>query len=278
MTSIIEAEGLLALLEEGADVVLLDVRFAPGEPSRRDRFDAGHLPGAHFVDLPTQLQSPADGIRGARPLPTAEAIQSLVELWGIHPDSTVVVYSDDTHAAAARAWFVLRWAGIADVRFLNGGLRAWIDAGGDLSAEKPVTGGGTAVIDRTGHLTVIDADAVADHVTRGLPLLDARKAAAFAGHPDDERSGHIPGAVSAPSGALLAPDGRLRPLEDLREHYAALSVSSDGPVALYCGGGVAAAFGTLILRELGHDARLFVGSFSAWSADPDRPVQGRATP
>lgn len=271
-SSIIEAHDLRSLLDSDTHVVLLDVRFAPGEPSRHDRYVAGHLPGAHYVDLPTQLQSPADGVRGARPLPSIDTLRELVELWGIHPNSTVVVYSDDTHAAAARAWFVLRWAGIPDVRFLNGGLSAWIDAGGDVVTDEPAVGGGTVQIEKTGQLPVIDADDVWDRVTRGLPVLDARKPAAFAGDVNDQRSGHIPRAISAPSSALLGPDGRLLPKSELRDRYAAMSVEPDQQVALYCGGGVAATFGALVLSELGYQPEVFIGSFSAWAADPSRPV------
>ncbi|MFI7166315.1 sulfurtransferase [Rhodococcus erythropolis] len=272
-SSIIEARDLLSLLGSNTHVVLLDVRFAPGEPSRRDRYVAGHLPGAHYVDLPTELQSPADGVRGARPLPAIDTLRELVHLWGIHPNSTVVVYSDDTHSAAARAWFVLRWAGIPDVRFLNGGLSAWIDAGGDVATDEPAVGGGTVQIEKTGHLPVIDADDIWNRVKRGVPVLDARTPAAFAGDLNDQRSGHIPGTISAPSSALLGSDGRLLPKSELRDRFAALSIERDQHVALYCGGGVAASFAALALSELGYQPELFVGSFSAWAADPNRPVE-----
>ncbi len=270
MNQIIDTATLQALLDAGRHVVLLDVRFAPGAPSLRPAYEQGHIPGAHFVDLPSQLQGPGGGTAGARPLPARAALQQQVELWGVRDDSVVVVYADGTAGAAARAWFVLADAGVPEVRYLDGGLAAWRDAGGALSTDEPTTGGGTFVLpEGFPGLPKLDADGL-QALLGTSPVLDARKRTAYEGD-GGERSGHIPGALSLPAGALLE-QGRLRPAGDLRALLAGYGVREGGTVGLYCGGGVAAALETLVLRELGIDARLFVGSFSAWAADPDRPV------
>ena len=102
-SSIISASEALALAGGGRPVVFLDVRFAPGNKDFRPDYDAAHIPGAHFVDLATQLQGPGKGTAGQRPLPDAADLQANIARWGISADSVVVVYGKSTHAAAARA-------------------------------------------------------------------------------------------------------------------------------------------------------------------------------
>jgi len=271
---IITATDALALAESGRPVTFLDVRSLPGSPSLRPEYETAHIPGAHFVELTTQLQSEPTGFSGNRPLPTREDLQVNLQRWGVRADSAVVVYSNGTHGASARAWFVLTWAGLNDVRYLDGGLPAWQAAGGPVSAEDPEEGGGTATVNEVGHLPVIDADGVQALLDSGSVVIDARKASKYRGDEvDDEGNrGHIPRAVSVPAGSLLAKDGTIRPAADLRERFAELGVPAAEAVGVYCGGGVAAALETLILTELGFDPRLFVGSFSAWASDPARPI------
>ena len=102
-SSIIAAEEAIALVRKGEAVVFLDVRFAPGKADLKRGYEEAHITGAHFVDLPTQLQGKGGGIAGARPLPSVEQLQSDITGWGISSYSKVIVYSDDTPAAAARA-------------------------------------------------------------------------------------------------------------------------------------------------------------------------------
>ncbi|NKX87730.1 sulfurtransferase [Nocardia coubleae] len=116
-----------------ARLVLLDVRTA-GE---RANYQREHLPGAQFADVDADLSGTPTADSGARPLPDAEALTEALRRWGIHDDSTVVVYDDARSVAAARAWWVLRWAGLTDVRILDGGRRAWQAAGGRLTSDRP---------------------------------------------------------------------------------------------------------------------------------------------
>jgi thiosulfate/3-mercaptopyruvate sulfurtransferase len=271
MTALITA---VELRERLGSVVLVDVQWnltATGGPPGRDLYEAGHLPGAHHVDLDAELSGPP-GPGGRHPLPTAHAVQEALRRCGADDGSTVVVYDQGPGQAAARAWWVLCWAGAGRVLVLDGGLAAWRAAGGEVSTEAPPPGAG-AFVARPGAMPVLDAEGAAEVARLGV-LLDARAAERFAGEvePIDPVAGHIPGAVSAPVSGTTGPDGRLLPHHDLRERYAALGVRPGTPVGAYCGSGVTAAQHVLALHEIGVETPLYVGSWSHWVTDPSRPV------
>ncbi|MFD8246396.1 sulfurtransferase [Nocardia sp. NPDC059691] len=247
---------------------LLDVRWALGDPDGPQHYLAGHVPGAVFVDLETELAAPPSPARGRHPLPEPAQLEKCARSWGLCEGDPVVVYDATGGMAAARAWWLLRWAGVADVRILDGGLPAWIDAGGSVAtgAEPDPEPGDVEV--RPGHLPVIDADAAARW--EGV-LLDARAGERFRGdvEPVDPRAGHIPGALSAPTADNLDADGRFRAVAELRDRFADFG---SGPVAVYCGSGVTAAHQVAALAIAGVEAALYPGSWSQWSNDPKRPV------
>jgi thiosulfate/3-mercaptopyruvate sulfurtransferase len=274
---IITAADAVALAASGKPIVFLDVRFAPGKKDFRPDYDAAHIPGAHFVDLGTQLQGEGKGIEGQRPLPDSASLQANIERWGISAESVVVVYSKGTHAAAARAWFVLKWAGVPNVRYLDGGLDAWQAAGGSVSDQPASEGGGTFKIAETGHLATLSADEIAAYLDAGTPVFDARETAGYLGD-RTPRSGHIPGAIGLPSKSLLDADGRLLDRDSALAVLSEHGVKPGDRIGVYCGGGVAAALSALALKQLDIDAQLFVGSFSAWAADPARPVAQGPSP
>ena len=140
----------------GRRTVLLDVRWALGDPHGREHYLAEHLPGAVFVDLATELAGPADPSRGRHPLPSLEQFQASARSWGIRSGDVVVAYDDSGNLAAARLWWMLRNAGIADVYLLDGGLAAWRDAGFAVeSGERQAEPGDVELAD--GAMPVIDA-------------------------------------------------------------------------------------------------------------------------
>ena len=259
--------------------VLLDVRWALGDPHGHDHYLAGHLPGAVFVDLETELAAPGSAGEGRHPLPWLQALQSAARRWGLSDDSRVVVYDATGGLAAARAWWLLRWGGLTEVRILDGGLRAWTAAGGPLEtgAVAPAPGDVTLTGDGLPVLTADEAAALADG---GGLLLDARAGERYRGEvePVDPRAGHVPGAVSAPTTENLDADGRFRTATALTERFAALGVEPGTPVGVYCGSGVTAAHQVAALAEAGIQAALWPGSWSQWSADPARPVATGARP
>jgi thiosulfate/3-mercaptopyruvate sulfurtransferase len=268
----------------GPDVpVVIDVRYRLGGPPGRPDHDAGHIPGAVFVDLDTELAG-APGAGGRHPLPDPQQLQEVLRRAGVRGGSTVVAHDDGNGSIAARAWWLLRWAGFpADrVAVLDGGWAAWVAQGRPTTAEpsRPVAGDVTV---RPGGMPVLDADGAAALAGSGL-LLDARAGARYRGEtePVDPRAGHIPGAHNIPTADLVGSDGFWLPPEALAERFEQEG-AGDGPIAAYCGSGVTAAALVLGAERAGlrppeQPVALYVGSWSNWSADPARPVAIGAQP
>jgi thiosulfate/3-mercaptopyruvate sulfurtransferase len=267
---LIEAEQLAALLAgEDAAPVLLDVRWTLGRTDGRERYLAGHLPGAVYVDLETELAAPATPADGRHPLPDVAVLQAAARRWGVRAGWAVVAYDASGGTSAARAWWLLRWAGVTGVRLLDGGLGAWRSTGGALETGDVIPAAGDVVL-APGTLATLGADDAAALASTGV-LLDARAGERYRGEvePVDPRAGHIAGAVSAPTAENLDADGRFLGAEALRVRFAALGGRR---VGVYCGSGVTAAHEAAALATLGIDAALYPGSWSQWSADPTRAV------
>ncbi|MGN5632184.1 sulfurtransferase [Streptomyces sp. AC154] len=249
--------------------VLLDVRWQLGGPPGRPDYEAGHIPGAVYVDLDSELAGPA-GDGGRHPLPDPAEFGAVMRRAGVNRDSSVIVYDGGQGWAAARAWWLLRWTGHRDVRVLDGGLAAWT---GELSKETPVPAEGDFVPE-PGALPLLDADGAAALARSGL-LFDARAAERYRGdvEPIDRVGGHIPGAVSAPTVQNVGADGRFLPAAALAERFTGLGADGDAvDIGVYCGSGVSGAHEVLALEVAGFTAALYAGSWSQWSADETRPV------
>jgi thiosulfate/3-mercaptopyruvate sulfurtransferase len=269
MKPIITAADLANELAGPRPPVLLDIRWQHGGPHGRPVYEAGHIPGAVFVDLDAELAAPP-GAGGRHPLPDPEAFGAVMRRAGVSTDSSVVVYDGGQGWAAARAWWLLRWTGHADVRVLDGGLAAW---NGPLKTEIPEPAEGTFA-PAPGALPLLDADGAAAQARAGL-LLDARAAERYRGEvePIDRVAGHIPGAVSAPTTENVDEEGRFLPPETLAARFSKLGASESAPtVGVYCGSGVSAAHQAVALELAGFEPALYVGSWSQWSSDTSRPV------
>ena len=266
---LITASQLAAALASERPPVVLDVRWSLGGPPGHEEYLRGHVPGAVYVDLDTELAAPAAPTAGRHPLPAADDLQAGARRWGIDDGDTVVVYDGDGNLAAARAWWLLRWAGVAEVLLLDGALPAWTAAGQPLDTHDVVPAPGTVTLTPGAVPTIGPDDAGA---FEGV-LIDARAAERFRGEtePVDPRAGHIPGAVSVPTTGNLAADGRFLPAEELRARFAAAGADGTVPVAAYCGSGVTAAHEVAALSIAGIDAALYPGSWSQWS-NLDLPV------
>ncbi|MEY9989023.1 thiosulfate/3-mercaptopyruvate sulfurtransferase [Streptomyces sp. V4I8] len=269
-TTVTELRELLASDEPPA---LLDVRWALGDPHGRGHHAEGHIPGAVYVDLDTELAAPPSPRGGRHPLPSIGELQEAARRWGVRQGQHVVVYDDLGNTAAARAWWLLRYAGVSGVTLLDGALGAWRSAGLPLESGVPAEQPYGDVVLEAGGLPITDADGAARLAAEGL-LLDARAGERYRGEvePVDPRAGHIPGAVSAPTGENLAADGTFLPAGDLRERFEERGAATAGRIGVYCGSGVTAAHQIAALEIAGFAAVLFPGSWSAWSADPDRPA------
>lgn len=268
---IITREELAQLQQSAAPPALLDVRFSLGGPPGRDTYEAGHLFEAQFVDLDVDLADPP-GDRGRHPLPDPDRFAAAMRRVGVRHDRPVVVYDQADGTAAARAWWLLTHHGHDDVRVLDGGYDGWVAAGGNATAlvQSVEVGDFEAA---PGRRPVLDADEAAALARAGV-LLDARVPERFRGdvEPIDPVAGHIPGAVNAPGWANLADDGTWRSASELRERFAELGIDGATSVGAYCGSGVTAAHAVLALEIAGYDAALYPGSWSEWTADPQRPV------
>jgi thiosulfate/3-mercaptopyruvate sulfurtransferase len=269
---LINTRALAALLRSATPPTLLDVRWSLTGPPGRNAYQAGHLPGAVFVDLDTSLTGPP-GPEGRHPLPSPDALQDVLRAAGVSDSHPIVVYDAGDQWAAARTWWTLRWAGHPDVRVLDGGFAAWSTAGLQTTTEETLPSAGDFTV-RPGGLPVLDADGAATTASGGV-LIDARAPERYRGEvePIDTAAGHIPGAVNVPTVGNTGPDGRFLPPADLRARFAEAGVTASTPaVGAYCGSGVTGAHTVLALHLAGRpDAALYVGSWSEWITDETRP-------
>jgi thiosulfate/3-mercaptopyruvate sulfurtransferase len=282
MTSGIELPGPLVsadwLAAHRDDVVIADVRWYPDGRPVADAFAGGHVPGAVLVDLDHDLSAPGSATEGRHPLPTPAAFAAAMRRLGIGDGTPVVVTDDAAGSLAARLWFLLHVLG-HPVAVLDGGNAAWSDP--------LATGGGSTGIDEQATFTErpwpADRFVTIDEVDArrnepGWLLLDARAAERFDGlqTPLDPRPGHIPGATSAPWADNIDPDTkRFVASDDLRARFERLGAGEGVQIAASCGSGVTACHDLLALelRGFGAGTKLYVGSWSQWAADPDRPIE-----
>ena len=256
--------GAVAELSTGhGDTVLCDVRWYLDGRSGLEAYEAGHLPGAVFVDLDEHLTAePGPGV-GRHPLPVAEAFAGSMGELGIGPDDTVVAYDDAGGMSAGRLVWMLRVLGQA-AALLDGGIGAW---SGQLETRTPQRTPVDVPVRPWPDRAFVDIGEVAVGAA-GRVLLDARAPERYRGEvePMDPRAGHVPGAVNAPFAANLV-DGRFLLPADLSDHYRALGVEDATDVVAYCGSGVSACHDLLAMEHAGMGrGRLYVGSWSQWSA------------
>ncbi len=275
-TTLVGAEILRAHLDD-PDWVVVDCRHrleAPGWGRRA--WAAGHVPGAVHAHLDEDLSGPRAPGAGRHPLPDPAALARRLGAWGIDERCQVVAYDDAGGTVAARLWWLLRWLGHRAVAVLDGGWQAWLEAGGPVETAAPAPVSREFAPAPRPQMT-LDTEAVVDLLgDPGWRLVDARSPERFRGErePHDPVAGHVPGAVNRPCAHNLDPFGRFLPPEALRAAFR----EALGPVppersVHYCGSGVTACHNLLAMAHAGLDGgRLWPGSWSAWVADPTRPV------
>lgn len=261
--SLVAPETLLGHLDD-PDLRLADVRWYLARPGAgRAAYEAGHIPGAVFVDLDADLSAPTGP--GRHPLPSPAAFAERLGALGFGSEHWIVVYDDVGGAVAARLWWMLDDLGHRRVSLLDGGLAAWQSVGGPLTTEVPKRPAARlALADRWS--ATIDRDELRRRLGRVL-LLDGRAPERYRGEvePVDPVAGHIPTARSAPVSDNLGPDGRFRPPAELRNRFLALGCG-EGPVVVACGSGTNACHHVLAMRLAGlPKPLLYPGSFSDWS-------------
>jgi thiosulfate/3-mercaptopyruvate sulfurtransferase len=274
---LIPAEALRGLLAAGRAPVLLDCGFDLADTAAGERAHAaGHLPGAVYAHLDRDLSGRKTGSNGRHPLPERAALAAAAGRWGLAPGVPVVAYDAQGGPYAARAWWLLRWLGHAEVAVLDGGVAAWLAAGGSLSTELTAPTALPPYPERPPLVATIDSAALQPRLGQ-LRLLDARAPERFRGEvePLDPVAGHIPGAANRFFKLNLQADGRFKPAAQLRAEFEA-EVCPGGPAASvvhHCGSGVTACHNLLAMAQAGLDGSvLYPGSWSEWCADPARPV------
>lgn len=278
LAQLISTQDLQQRLQQ-EDLLLLDCRFALEDPAYgRRSYLEGHLPGAHFLDLEQDLSAPViKGVTGRHPLPDPSALVERLRSCGLRQDSQVVLYDDGPGAFAARAWWLLVWLGKRDgLYLLDGGLKAWREAGLELTCAAPDNAPGDFCAEPDNSL-VLTAEQLAVRLgTADLTLLDARALPRFRGEiePIDPVAGHIPGAQCAAFTDNLGADGRFLPADELRQRFDALR--GERPLenlVAYCGSGVTACHNLFAMNLAGYPlAPLYAGSWSEWITNPARPV------
>lgn len=280
MKPLISASELQVLAQQGQAPLILDCSFDLFDVSAGERaFEAGHLPGARYAHLDRDLSGPKSSrgpVEGGRhPLPARSEWAARLGQWGITPKTTVVAYDAQGGCYAARAWWMLRWMGHEAVAVLDGGLAAWVAAGGALETGAAATPGAAGPDYPMGDaaMATVSAQELAKRLGR-VSLVDARAGERYRGEtePLDTRAGHIPGAVNRFFKDNLQADGRFKPVETLRAEWTPL-LQIGAEVVHQCGSGVTACHNLLALAHAGlGEGTLYPGSWSEWSADPARPV------
>lgn len=257
-----------------SNLVLADVRWYP-DGSGRARFQEGHIPGAMFVDVDSDLASRKTAESGRHPLPSPEAFAQAMEKAGIGDEEAVVAYDDAGGSNAARLWRILSVIG-HQAAVLDGGLQAWTGSL-EMGPSKPRPGGGRFTPKSWPRDRIVDAEAI-DRLRRdpNAVVLDARVPERYRAEvePIDPVAGHIPGALNAPWSENVDPrTGKFRSPEDLRHRYEARGVEEGREIVAYCGSGVTSCHDLLALELAGiHGTKLYVGSWSEWITDPSREI------
>ncbi len=273
-STLIDCTQLLALQDGVAAVVLLDCSFDLADPGAGQRaFDTGHPPGAHYAHLDRDFSGAKTGGNGRHPLPARVDFAATVAAWGITPGVQVVCFDGQGGPYAARAWWLLRWLGHAEVAVLDGGVQAWLAQGGVMVAAATAASANAPYPDRQSLMPTVDAGDLLATLGRRR-IIDARAPERFRGEvePLDAVAGHIPGASNRFFKDNLDVQGCFKPAAELRSVFEGFGTRA-ADIVHQCGSGVTACHNLLAMDHAGLEgSTLYAGSWSEWCSDPARPV------
>lgn len=264
--------------------LVFDVRHDLADPAAgRHAYEQGHIPGALFLDHEQQLSAAKTDRNGRHPLPERQEFAAFMRTQGLTRQSRVLVYDGGNSMFASHVWWMLRWLGHDKVVVLNGGWPAWVAAGGavETGSNSPRLTEAQAVQDlglpAAPGMKTVDVQAVLANLDApAFTLLDARSAERYRGEtePLDPVAGHIPGALNRPSNLNVGPDGRFRPVTELRHEFDALLQGRDAAQMVHqCGSGISACHNLFAMELAGlPGSAVYPGSWSEWCSDPARPV------
>jgi len=267
----------LATRLQNPDTVVLDATLPPVGATppidTRARYLDKHIPGAIFFDI-EELSDHSTPL--PHMLPTPEDFSRSMSSLGVGDNMTIVVYEQEGVFSAPRAWWTLRTFGARHVHILDGGLRAWTEAG--LPTESGPIHRAPATFHATlNHDAIKKISQLQDKITNHQQILDARSAARFNGTAPEPRpgltSGHMPGATNVPFTELVE-DGRLKPAQKLRDLFLAKNIDLQQPITTTCGSGVTAAVITLGLQVVGaQNVSLYDGSWAEYAQQPESVIE-----
>ncbi|WP_151549564.1 MULTISPECIES: sulfurtransferase [Corynebacterium] len=261
----------------GRKTTLLASFWRAGEKEGLYKFNSEHIPTSLYCDTAHALAGVPSSVEGRNPLPDAAQLARWFVRWGINTDQKVVVYDEGNGLFAARAWWVLTWAGVQDVRVLDGGMAAW-----EADGHQIIGGPGNLpmfsnIRPHLGNLAVADYEDVQRAATTGdAVLIDCRSRNRFAGRKEflDLKAGHIPGSVNIPVTDFLTEDNRYRSPEDIREIFDKAGITPGMKTIMISGSGVHSSQAIFAMHLAGLDgAALYPGGWSQWCADASNPVE-----
>jgi len=262
-------------LAQNPDWKIFDCRHDLANPgSGQVEYEKGHIKGALFAHLDRDLSAPLTGRNGRHPLPEMQDFIRFLEKSGVAPTDTVVCYDAGPGSYAARLWWMLRWVGHAQAAVLNGGFARWVAEGRPVTAEAPLITGTKYKTKPERSRSV--ALATVERQLKRLALLDARAPARYRGEqePIDPVAGRIPGAKNRFNSDNVNADGTFKSPEELKAAFqSVIGERKPSEIVHYCGSGVAACHNALAMEIAGlTGSRVYIGSWSEWSADPARPI------
>ncbi|MFD0621136.1 sulfurtransferase [Paenibacillus sp. GCM10027629] len=263
-----------------SNVILVDCRFVMGgaAPDLGQRqYEAGHLPGAYYLDLDRDLSSPVGEHGGRHPLPHLDALTAKFSSIGIDGSKHVVAYDDQGGMMASRLWWLLHYTGHAGgASIMDGGYSAWVAREYPTTIEKPEPTSSATYVPQIDNRFVIHIDELRQEMTKpDVLLIDSREAPRYRGEiePIDPVAGHIPGAVNAFWKEALNEQGTWRSAEEQKARFAELGADQAERIIVYCGSGVSACPNVIALQEAGYqNVRLYAGSWSDWISYSDNPI------
>lgn len=257
---VVDADTLIATPHP--DRLFIDLRL--GEPDEEiDSFRKSHIFGAVYGQIRDSFAAPPTPESGNLPLPAIDALQRVLDDWQVGAETEIVVYGPSP-ALAARGWWVLTWAGVPNVRLLDGGLAAWTKSGGAVAQ------GDAAPRTRRSAPVRLSPDNLPSIVVADVAALDANTILIDARDEGAYLSGCIPNARNLPAADQWTPSRTFRSPREIRELYESVGVTPDSDVVVYCGGGVLSAMNFMTLAAVGARPRLYVGSWSEWCKCADR--------
>ncbi|AMO24468.1 sulfurtransferase [Ramlibacter solisilvae] len=290
-TTLVSAEQLKDLRQTGERLMVFDCSFDLASPTAgEEAWRRSHIPGAVYANLDTALSDmgvvgPDGRVRphsdaasgGRHPLPSREKFAMWLSRVGFANDMQAVVYDRNDNGYCGRLWWMLKWAGHEAVAVLDGGLAAWVAAGGELAqGDEPAHFQSNFTLGPALRRLVGTRDVLAHLEDGRQTVIDGRAAARFRGEvePLDPVAGHIPGALNRPWNENMAAGGLFKPAAQLRTEFEQLLAGRDAATVVHhCGSGVSAVPNLLAMEVAGFaPTALYAGSWSEWCSDPSRPV------